>query len=609
MAGKVFLTSINLANNSLQNAKIDARWSSTPSGSTNPDAQGSAAEGQLSSYNGVLYIYKTSGGWTPVGGVNGGTLSSNLTLFQGTTSSSPLKFQIGASLATPAQGAMEFDGTNLFFTPVANRKTIAFTDSSISGNAATATKFASNTTGTINGSNYDGSSPIIIKASTTYTLGVTNTNLAFSSGTTWDGGTTGITIGLSATPTGITSINGISVTGSSGSFLTSASTASVLTSVGTLNGLSVALSQTITMGSNRVTNVGTPILDSDAATKKYVDDAVQGLNVHDAVAVASTTSITGTYTPGGGTATTVSGNSGANTLTVTSPGFNIAIGQQVAGTGLSGTVYVTNVTVSGTYTVTLSSNLSSNASGSYTFLGADGGTGVGATFVGTAANLGVIDSYTLLAGDRVLLKDQSTNTQNGIYVVTTVSTNITLTRADDANNSIAKEITAGDFVYVSGPASGGTNKGKSFVQGTTGTATGGGVKIGTDNIAYSQFSATSSVPYASTSTAGIASFSSTYFSVDATGAVSINPNTGGNGTPKTDGVTLKKASTITGNGSQASWSINHGLGQWVHAQLFDSSGNLVEVDIQNTGTNNGTTIFTFANAVTNTTVYNYVIIG
>ncbi|CAB5219648.1 Phage tail collar domain containing protein [uncultured Caudovirales phage] len=96
----------------------------------------------------------------------------------------------------------------------------------LTGNASTATKFSSNTTGPINGVNYDGSAGITIKASTTYGLGLTNTNLAFSSGpgTTWDGGTTGITLGLSATPTSITSINGVMLP-TSGSFVTSSTSA------------------------------------------------------------------------------------------------------------------------------------------------------------------------------------------------------------------------------------------------------------------------------------------------------------------------------------------------------------------------------------------------
>jgi len=149
-----------------------------------------------------------------------------------------------ALLTTAVAGAMEYDGTNLYFTPSGSaRKTVAYTDSSITGNATTATKFASNTTGPINGVNYDGSAGITVKASTTNALGLTSGgNLAFSSGTTWDGGTSAVTIGLSATPTGITSINTVTMP-TSGSFVTSTSgTTSILTSVGTLGKLVIGAS-------------------------------------------------------------------------------------------------------------------------------------------------------------------------------------------------------------------------------------------------------------------------------------------------------------------------------------------------------------------------------
>ena len=55
-----------------------------------------------------------------------------------------------------------------------------------------------------------------------------------------------------------------------------------------------------------------------------------------------------------------------------------------------------------------------------------------------------IDGVTLAEGDRVLVKDQSTQTQNGIYVVTATTT--ILIRASDHNSDA--EINAGNFVFV-----------------------------------------------------------------------------------------------------------------------------------------------------------------
>jgi hypothetical protein len=56
------------------------------------------------------------------------TFTGTITLPAGTTTAAPLLFADGDTLTTPYQGAMEFDGTDLFFTPGFVRKTIAFTD-------------------------------------------------------------------------------------------------------------------------------------------------------------------------------------------------------------------------------------------------------------------------------------------------------------------------------------------------------------------------------------------------------------------------------------------------------------------------------------------------
>ena len=90
-----------------------------------------------------------------------------------------------------------------------------------------------------------------------------------------------------------------------------------------------------------------------------------------------------------------------------------------------------------------------------TTLGADGGYGLGATLtsVGSASIQGVIDGYTnLIVTDRILVKDQTNQTENGIYVVSNLggtAANWVLTRATDADNSDAgTELSAGDFVLI-----------------------------------------------------------------------------------------------------------------------------------------------------------------
>ena len=93
-----------------------------------------------------------------------------------------------------------------------------------------------------------------------------------------------------------------------------------------------------------------------------------------------------------------------------------------------------------------------------------------------------IDGVTLSATNRVLVKDQSTGAQNGIYTVTTVgdgSTAAVLTRATDADSN--SEVTGGLFTFVE---EGSTNADNAFVlTSVTGTAT-----LGTTTLTFTQFS-------------------------------------------------------------------------------------------------------------------------
>ena len=115
----------------------------------------------------------------------------------------------------------------------------------------------------------------------------------------------------------------------------------------------------------------------------------------------------------------------------------------------------------------------------------NGTNGVGATLTnsGTMAGL-VIDGVTLLADDRVLVKDQTDAKQNGVYVVSVVGSplvNWELVRASDADNSPAGEFKAGDFNLV---ISGDVNAGYGFVNSSSGAIT-----VGTTEVTYAPFNA------------------------------------------------------------------------------------------------------------------------
>ena len=86
----------------------------------------------------------------------------------------------------------------------------------------------------------------------------------------------------------------------------------------------------------------------------------------------------------------------------------------------------------------------------------------------------VLDGVTLATGNRILVKNQSTASENGIYVVAATGAP---SRATDFDSPA--EIDGGDFVFITG---GTANDNKGFVQiNTVGT-------IGTDPIEFSQFS-------------------------------------------------------------------------------------------------------------------------
>ena len=141
----------------------------------------------------------------------------------------------------------------------------------------------------------------------------------------------------------------------------------------------------VSLNSQKITNLATPTGDNDAATKAYVDATKQGLDVKDSVRVATTAS----------------------------------------------------VTLSGTQT---------------------------------------IDGVAVIAGDRVLVKDQATGSANGIYFVAAGSWG----RTTDADNSPAGEVTAGMFTFVEE----GTANGNSGWVLTTDNP----ITLGTTALSFAQFS-------------------------------------------------------------------------------------------------------------------------
>jgi hypothetical protein len=178
---------------------------------------------------------------------------------------------------------------------------------------------------------------------------------------------------------------------------------------------------------------------------------------------------------------------GTQTLTnksLTSPTLTgtVTVPTPVNGTDASTKAYVDSV-VQG-LDIHPSARAASTATVSVTYTAAGGTSARGQ--ITAAPN--TLDGVTLAAGNRLLLKNQSTAAQNGIYVVTTLGSGATgvWDRATDFDSDV--EVTAGAFVFVE---EGTTNADTGWVLTTNNPITLGGAS-GT-NLVFTQFSGAGTV--------------------------------------------------------------------------------------------------------------------
>ncbi len=103
------------------------------------------------------------------------------------------------------------------------------------------------------------------------------------------------------------------------------------------------------------------------------------------------------------------------------------------------------------------------------------------TIAGTLASdfedTDIIDGVTLATGDRILIKNQATASENGIYVVQAAGAPV---RAPDADNTPAGEVTSGMYAFVE---QGTVNGGTGWILTTANPIT-----LGVTNLSFTQFS-------------------------------------------------------------------------------------------------------------------------
>ena len=286
-------------------------------------------------------------------------------------------------------------------------------------------------------------------------------------------------------------------------------------------------SQDLSMATYKLTSLGTPTSGTDAATKDYADLklALAGGTMSGDIAMG-TSKITGLGTP---TADTDAANKG----------------------------YVDSV-----------------AQGLDTKASVVAATTVTGTLASAYDDGSVIDGITLATGNRILIKNQATATENGIYVVAASGAP---TRSTDMDNG---SDFPGAFTFVE----------QGTVNGDTGwvCSNDAPVTLGSTNITFVQFSG------AGTYAAGDGlTLTGTTFAVGAGTGISVGADT----VAIDSAVVVSKYAESVGDGTATSYTVTHSLNtKDVVVSVYDNSSPYAEVvcDVQHTSTSAITLLFSIA---------------
>lgn len=217
-----------------------------------------------------------------------------------------------------------------------------------------------------------------------------------------------------------------------------------------------------------------------------------------------TTGVTGTLpVANGGTGTTNGSITGTGALTYTAGGTNTNVNLVPNGTG---TVDVASKRITSVATPTSSTDAANKAYVDAVKQGLDIKDSVRAA---TTANITLsgtqtIDGVAVIAGDRVLVKDQTTASGNGIYDVAAGAW------ARSADADVSSEVTAGMFVFV---AEGTANADSGWVLTTNDPIT-----LGTTSLSFTQFSGAGQI----TAGAGLTKTGNTIDAVGTANRITVN---------------------------------------------------------------------------------------
>jgi hypothetical protein len=272
-------------------------------------------------------------------------------------------------------------------------------------------------------------------------------------------------VSLGATVTTFAGLTSVTSTTFVGALTGNADTATKLATARNINGVSFDGSADITVTASAATLTGTT-LNSGVVTSSLTSVGTIGTGTWQGTIIG---------VPYGGTGTSDGSITGTAALTFTAAAGNNNVNLVPTGTGI---VDVGGKRVGNAATPTQASDLTTKAYVDSLSNGLDVKASVRAATTGniTLSNTQTIDGIALSVGDRVLVKNQTTGSQNGIYVVASGA----WTRAADFDNTPDIEVSPGTFFFVE---EGTTQADNGYV-----VSNDGAVTIGTTEIIFVQFS-------------------------------------------------------------------------------------------------------------------------
>ena len=329
-------TGVNVAGtlNATGNANVGNIGAATANFTT-ANITGNANVGNLGSGGIITATGNVSGGNLTTSGALSVTGNANVGNIGGTGA---VFTTLGGSLTTAAQPNITSVGTLSSLSVTGNVTAGNFVGTFANGNSSISIPAAN---GNINLSAAGGATELVLTdtgANITGTLNVSGNANVGNLGTAGLIVATGNVTGGNLNTGGVLSVTGNANVGNLG-------TAGLITATGNVTGGNLNTSGVLTvtgtgvssiagnldMTSNNIINLATPVNPNDAATKQYVDDVAQGLNVHDAVAAATPNTLAIVTS---GTITYNNGSSGVGANLTTTGSFNLidGVNVQTAGT-------------------------------------------------------------------------------------------------------------------------------------------------------------------------------------------------------------------------------------------------------------------------------------